>query len=77
MQPVKPVEPKALQLSPEEKWRQLKETGERALAWKDKQQERLGDFVASKMTTSPEEIKKTLDRTPAWQIHLPMRCSRR
>ena len=70
MQPVKPVEPKVIQLSPEEKGRQLTETGERALAWQQRQSERLGDFVASKMTATPEEIKKTLDNTPAWQVHL-------
>ncbi len=45
MQPVKPVEPKVIQLSPEEKGRQLTETGEPALAWQQRQSERLGEIL--------------------------------
>lgn len=68
--PVTLAEPKALQITGQENAQNQKEVVNKVVEWKDRQQERLGNWVASKLQYSPEEIKAQLDKTPAWEFKL-------
>ena len=68
--PVAPREPKNLQISGQENWQNMKDAADKVSAWKQRQQERAGNWVAGKLQQSPEQVKAQLDKTPAWQFKL-------